>query len=222
MSDPATGPTTGPDRPDDVGWLGPERLLAFSDGVVAIALTLLILPLAELVPEAGEAGRSGLSVITENLAPIGSFVLSFVVIGRFWAAHHRVFNAAERVSSRLVWVNTAWLFTIVVLPFPTEMVGAFEDDPFTLRFYVLTLFVSSALLSVMTVMVRRSRTDADPAAPRHIATGSTASLFLVVFLVTLVAPQWGYWPLLLLLATNPLERLLGPVVDRRLNRTTGR
>ncbi|MEJ2887047.1 TMEM175 family protein [Actinomycetospora aeridis] len=199
-------------------WLGPERLLAFSDGVVAIALTLLVLPLAELVPEAGEAARSGLDVITGNLAPIGSFVLSFVVIARFWAAHHRVFDAATRVSPRLVWVNTVWLFTIVVLPFPTEMVGAFEDDPFTLRFYVLTLFVSSALLSVMTIMVRRSL-DTAPDTPRHIATGSTASLFLLVFLVTLVAPQFGYWPLLLLLATNPVERLLGPVLDRRLNRT---
>ncbi|GAA4941495.1 putative membrane protein [Actinomycetospora succinea] len=202
-------------------WLGPERLLAFSDGVVAIALTLLVLPLAELVPEAGEATRSGLSVITENLAPIGSFVLSFVVIARFWAAHHRVFNAATRVSPRLVWVNTVWLFTIVVLPFPTEMVGAFEDDPFTLRFYVFTLFVSSALLSVMTIMVRRSLESEDHRAPRHVATGSTASLFLLVFLVTLVAPQLGYWPLLLLLATNPVERLLGPVIDRRLNRARG-
>jgi uncharacterized membrane protein len=198
------------------GWLGKERLLAFSDGVVAIALTLLILPLAELVPEAPEAARSGLTIITDNLAPIGSFVLSFAVIARFWAAHHRVFDAAERVSPALVWINTAWLFTIVVVPFPTEMVGAFADDAFTLRFYVLTLFVSSALLSVMTVLVRRSL--AAPGAPRHVATGSTAALFLVVFVVTLVAPQWSYWPLLLLLATGPLERLLGPVIERRLNR----
>lgn len=199
-------------------WLGPERLLAFSDGVVAIALTLLVLPLAELVPEAQEATRSGLAVITDNLAPIGSFVLSFVVIARFWAAHHRVFDAAQRVSPRLVWVNTAWLFTIVVVPFPTEMVGAFEDDPFPLRFYVFTLFASSALLSIMAVMVRRSPAAA-PGAPRHNATGSTASLFLLVFVVTLVAPQWGYWPLLLLFATGPLERLLGPPLERRWNRT---
>jgi uncharacterized membrane protein len=208
---------TGPEPAQD--WLGPERLLAFSDGVVAIALTLLVLPLAELVPEAEEATHSGLEVITGNLAPIGSFVLSFVVIARFWAAHHRVFNAATRVGPRLVWVNTIWLFTIVVVPFPTEMVGSFEDDPFTLRFYVLTLFVSSALLSVMTVMVRRTLSDPDPHAPRHIYTGSTASLFGLVFVVTLVAPQLGYWPLLLLLLTNPLERLLGPVIDRRLNRS---
>jgi uncharacterized membrane protein len=203
-------------------WLGKDRLLAFSDGVVAIALTLLVLPLAELVPEAAQPARSGLTIVTDNLAPIGSFVLSFVVIARFWAAHHRVFDPARRVGRALVWVNTAWLFTIVVLPFPTEMIGAFSDDPFTLRFYVLTLFVSSALLAVITVLVRRSLVEEDHPAPRHVATGGTAALFLLVFLVTLVAPQWGYWPLLLLLATGPVERLLGPVIDRRLNRPTAR
>jgi uncharacterized membrane protein len=201
--------------PRDDGWLGKERLLAFSDGVVAIALTLLILPLAELVPETGEPAQSGLTIITDNLAPIGSFVLSFAVIARFWAVHHRIFDDAERVDRVLVRLNTLWLFSIVVLPFPTEMVGTFSDDPFTLRFYVGTLFVSSALLSAMTVAVRRT----SPPGARHATFGSTAGLLLVAFLATLVFPHWGYWPLLLLLASSPLERL-GPVIRRRLPRSS--
>jgi uncharacterized membrane protein len=210
----------GTGGPDGDG-LGPERLLAFSDGVVAIALTLLVLPLAELVPEGGEPTGSGLAIVTDNLAPIGSFVLSFAVIARFWAAHHRIFDDARRVSRRLVWVNTVWLFTIVVLPFPTEMVGAYSDDPFTLRFYVTTLFVSSALLTVMTVLVVRARAREGRPPLRNVATGGTALLLLVILVVTLAAPQWGYWPLLLLFATSPVERLLGPVVERRLTRTSG-
>ena len=200
---------TAPDRERDR--LGAERLLAFSDGVLAIALTLLVLPLAELVPEVADPARSGLPIITDNLAPIGSFVLSFAVIARFWAAHHRVFDDAPRVSPAVVWVNTAWLFTIVVLPFPTEMVGSFSDDPFTLRFYVGTLFVSSALLTVMTVLVERSRPRASA---RPTASGGTAGVLLLVFVVTLVAPQVGYWPLLLLFASSPAERLLRPLGER--------
>jgi uncharacterized membrane protein len=199
--------------------LGPERLLAFSDGVIAIALTLLVLPLAELVPEVAEPNRSGLGVITDNLAPIGSFVLSFAVIARFWAAHHRVFDDAPRVPPRVVWINTLWLFTIVVLPFPTEMLGTFTDDPFTLRFYVATLFASSALLTVMTVLVARSRPREERARRARKGSGGTVVLLLVIFVITLVAPGLGYWPLLLLFATSPLERLLGPVVERRLTRT---
>lgn len=208
MSDPAPEPP--PDR------LGPERLLAFSDGVVAIGLTLLVLPLADLVPDADEPHGSGLAIITENLAPIGSFALSFAVIARFWAAHHRVFDDAPRVSPRLVWINTLWLFTIVVLPFPTEMVGAFPADPFTLRFYVATLFASSALLTVMTFLVQRSRPLAERAVPQ--GSGGTGAVLLLVLIVTLVAPQLGYWPLLLLFLSGPAESLLAPRVGRLLRR----
>lgn len=206
----------GEDARDD--WLGPERLLAFSDGVVAIALTLLVLPLAELVPEAAEPRTSGLGILTDNLPAIGSFVLSFAVIARFWAAHHRVFDRARRVSHALVAVNTAWLFTIVVLPFPTEMIASFPEDPFTLRFYVATLFASSALLSVTAVLVRRTLPRDDAQGLRNTAAGGTAVLLLLVFVVTLVAPGLGYWPLLLLFLTSPLERVLGPLVERRLAR----
>lgn len=208
MSEPTPDP--------DPNRLGPERLLAFSDGVVAIALTLLILPLADLVPDAEQPARSGLTIITDNLAPIGSFVLSFAVIARFWAAHHRVFDDAPRVSPLVVWVNTLWLFSIVVLPFPTEMVGAFPDDPFTLRFYVGTLFVSSALLTIMTVLVERSRPSHAPTRPT--GSGATACLFLVAFVATLVAPGLSYWPLLLLFVAAPLERLLAPAFERRIRR----
>ncbi|MDD7937089.1 TMEM175 family protein [Actinomycetospora lutea] len=205
-----TGQEPGRDR------LGPERLLAFSDGVVAIGLTLLVLPLAELVPDTDQEGASALPIITDNLAPIGSFVLSFAVIARFWAAHHRVFDGAPRVSPLLVWVNTVWLFTIVVMPFPTEMVGSFPEDPFTLRLYVGTLFASSALLTVMTLLVQRAR----PPAERTVEHGSggTGAVLLVIFLVTLVAPGLGYWPLLLLFLTSPAERLLAPLVERGLRR----
>ena len=216
---------TDPDRPDreqgtgeSPDWLAPERLLAFSDGVVAIALTLLVLPLADLVPAAEEPTDSGLTLITDHLAPIGSFVLSFAVIARFWAGHHRLFNYAKRVTRTLVTWNTLWLFTIVVLPFPTEMVGRFPTDPFTLRFYVGTLFAGSALLSVMTVLVGRTLPVEERAPMRH-ATGGTAILLLLIFLVTLVAPGLGYWPLLLLFATAPVERLIGSIVERWLKDT---
>ena len=208
----------GSDTDGDVDGLGPERLLAFSDGVVAIGLTLLVLPLAELVPDAGEPQGSGLSIITDNLAPIGSFALSFAVIARFWAAHHRVFDDAPRVSPLVIWVNTVWLFTIVVMPFPTEMVGAFPEDPFTLHLYVGTLFASSALLTLMSVLVARSRPVHDRALARRAGSGSTAILLLVILAVTFAAPHWNYWPLLLLFATGPLERVLRPLVVRWLDR----
>ena len=81
---------------------GAERMVAFTDAAVAIALTLLVLPLVELVPEAAHAKEPASSVITHNLVPIGSFLLSFVVIARFWSVHHRLFGFASRLTPTLV------------------------------------------------------------------------------------------------------------------------
>jgi uncharacterized membrane protein len=106
------------------------------------------------------------------------------------------------------------LLTIVVLPVPTKMVGGFEDDPFTLRFYVGALFASSALLTVMSVLVGRSLDRAGRTAMDHAGGASTSFILLVVFVVTLVAPEAGYWPLLLLVLTFLFDRLLRPVIAR--------
>ncbi|GAA4770862.1 TMEM175 family protein [Actinomycetospora chibensis] len=220
MTDPEPIPDVDPDVDPDR--LGPERLLAFSDGVVAIALTLLILPLAELVPETAGPEATGLTVLRENLAPIGSFLLSFLVIGRFWAAHHRVFARARTASRALVQWNLAWLLTIVVLPFPTEMVGAYSEDPFTLRFYVGTLLVSAALLSWMTVLISRALGPAARAGLRDMSFGGTTLALVVVFAVTLVAPGLGYWPILLLFLSPVLDRLLRPLTRRVLTGSAGR
>ena len=198
---------------DAVGRLGPERLLAFSDGVVAIALTLLVLPLADLVPDRVEQGQSALPLLTENLTLIGSFLLSFVVIGRFWMVHHQLFDRVRHTTRALVWLNLAWLLTVVVLPFPTEMAGVYRDDPFTLRFYVATLFASSVLLSIMTVVVARAGA-AGPGFRHQPTTFVTPALLLVVLATTLVWSRAGYSLLFLL--------FLGPLVETVLRRRIGR
>jgi len=204
----------GGEMDQDAGRLAPERLLAFSDAVVAIAMTVLVLPLTELVPEVDQPHQSGLAIIEDNLADIGSFLVSFVVIARLWASHHRLFARATTASRALVWWNLAWLLTIVVLPVPTKMAGNFLDDPFTLRFYVGALFVSSALLAVLSVFVGRSLDPAGRAEMDHAGGASTSFILLVVFVVTLVAPEAGYWPLLLLVLTFLFDRLLRPVTAR--------
>lgn len=84
----------------------PERLVFFSDAVVAIALTLLVLPLTELVPEVvvAEHGRS-FEVVTDNQWQIYSFLLSFAVIARLRMGHHRLFEQVRAYSGPLLVVN---------------------------------------------------------------------------------------------------------------------
>ncbi|HEV7979968.1 TMEM175 family protein [Amycolatopsis sp.] len=76
----------------------PERLVFFSDAVVAIAMTLLILPLVDVIPElVAEHGKS-IEAITKNQWQIYGFLLSFAVISRFWIFHHHIFEQVKAYS----------------------------------------------------------------------------------------------------------------------------
>jgi uncharacterized membrane protein len=86
----------------------PDRLVLFTDAVVAIAITLLILPLVDLVNEPVEHPSQ---VITEHWDQIGGFVLSFAVIARFWLTHHRTFQHVRYYTPALVMWNILWVFT---------------------------------------------------------------------------------------------------------------
>jgi uncharacterized membrane protein len=132
----------------------PERLVFFSDAVVAIALTLLVLPLTGAVPDAVSRHTSAFQLITENQWQIFSFLLSFVVIARLWIVHHRLFEQVVAYNQRLIVLNLCWLLTIAVLPFPTEMAGAFGNDRFTVTFYIGTVLASKIFLFAMTVIIR--------------------------------------------------------------------
>ena len=133
-----------------------ERLVFFTDAVVAIALTLLVLPLVELVPEAARSGLGLRDLLQENLSEIGAFLLSFVVIFRFWWAHHQVFRHVSRLSRPVVLGNLVWLLSIAFLPWPTAIITAYDPSPGTVLLYVGTLVVSSGSLTVLGITVRRN------------------------------------------------------------------
>jgi uncharacterized membrane protein len=181
-----------------------DRMVAFTDAAVAIALTLLVLPLVDIVPEAYRSGEPANEVVTHNLAPIGSFLLSFVVIARFWSAHHRLFGYDHRLTRALVQLNLLWVLTIAVLPFPTEMVATFPGRVFVVPFYLGVLLVCSASLSTMTILMRRTAVQVgnDDGLPEGFVIGSLASTTTIVLalVVVLVFPSIGPWAFFILLA----------------------
>lgn len=101
---------------------GFDRLVNFSDAVVAIAITLLILPLVDTATELNDKTVSEL--LADNWVKLLVFVISFAVIGRFWLAHHRMYENIVGYDKPLLWANLFWLLTIVFLPFPTELIAA--------------------------------------------------------------------------------------------------
>jgi uncharacterized membrane protein len=108
----------GSDEPEALRNVG--RLTYFSDAVIAIAVTLLVLPLVEASSDRASSLRG---LLEESGGELFVFVLSFVVICRFWLVHHDMFRTLRTFDGRLFWFNALWLLSIVVLPYATESIG---------------------------------------------------------------------------------------------------
>lgn len=185
----------------------PDRLVLFTDAVVAIAITLLVLPLVESVSEHHE---TAFALVLDMKPRLLSFLLSFAVIARLWLVHHQTFEHVKAYNSTLMWVNMAWLFTIVVLPFPTGMVGEneYSDDHFTRSLYVGAILATSLVQLVLILIVHHSKelgSEENPLRSDTVVGAATASgLLFVAFLLTIFVPVVGYFSLLLLFLSRPV------------------
>jgi uncharacterized membrane protein len=101
---------------------GVARLEAFSDGVFAIAITLLVLGI-----EIPDVSNGGLNAALDDLVPDSiAYFIGFAVIGIFWINHHAFFGEVERHDSRLLWSNLLFLSLIAAMPFSTGLIGEFS------------------------------------------------------------------------------------------------
>lgn len=196
-----------------------ERAKAFADAVVAIAMTLLILPLMESISVAGSESISAPEWFAEHDAQLVSFVLSFAIIAMFWITHHRMFAHVQRVSGRLLWLTMAWLLTIVWLPVATAMSSEFDPSELLVRLVYIGSMLVTSLLMLVTRLYLRSHPDLLDADPQHLTRGlsallATTLLFAVALAVSLLIPQSAYYPLIALLLTAPVARLFHPLVRR--------
>jgi uncharacterized membrane protein len=179
---------------------GAERLIMFSDAVVAIAATLLILPLVDTASNIGR--RSVEQLLSDDWHALFAFGLSFVVIYRFWLLHHTIYEHVERYSVALAWTNGLWLLSIIFLPFPTELLGAELGTPVIgVGLYIGTMVVATAANLGTQWILRRSPELLAPGTP-HVAIAPTAYAFVamgVAFVIAITVPRIGLLALLLLL-----------------------
>jgi uncharacterized membrane protein len=127
-----------------------DRLVNFSDAVFAIAITRLALDV-RLPNIDSVAARPPLAPQLVVLAPsLFAFTLSFVVIGGYWVAHHRLFKFVERYDTRLLWLNLLTLFCIALLPFPTQVIAKYGDTVLGVEIYAGAMTLTG--LSVLATM----------------------------------------------------------------------
>lgn len=124
-----------------------ERVVFFSDAVFAIAITLLIIELR--VP----AGIEGDVIANLQRGIIGgqmlSFIISFLVIGTYWVAHHRHFKYIKRYDHRLIWLNLFFLMSVVFLPFVTSVIGEFGNQAGAVALYAISVSITGFTLVLL-------------------------------------------------------------------------
>lgn len=201
--------------------LSAERLKAFEDAVVAIAMTLLILPLLENVSEFARENKTALEYVQSENKQLFSFALSFLIIAVFWMNHHRVFDRVEKATNALVWLQVGWMFTIVWLPVSTAMLGVMATDATQKLLYIGALLASS-LLMLATRLYLRHHPELHRIAPESLRRGLIAeivmsSLFAVALVIAVLVPDIGYAAMFLLLLAGPAQAIVARRGDARRN-----
>lgn len=126
-----------------------ERLLAFSDGVIAIIITIMVLELK--VPH----GATLADLV--KLAPVFvSYVLSFLHVAIYWNNHHHMLHTVETVDGMTLWANTHLLFWLSLMPFATAWMGENSFAPLPVAVYGVTLLLSAIAYAILQwVLIRR-------------------------------------------------------------------
>lgn len=103
-----------------------DRLVNFTDAIVAVAITVLVLPIVDLRPKAGE--ETVWKVISDNSGQLITFVFTFIIVAVLWRIHNRIFSRLDGFDGTTFWLNLIWLLLIVLLPWSSLMYGTGMDS----------------------------------------------------------------------------------------------
>jgi uncharacterized membrane protein len=184
------------------------RLEAFSDGVLAIIITIMVL---ELRPPEGTT----LEALKPLIPVFISYVLSFAVVGIYWNNHHHLFQAVRVVNGRVLWANLLLLFSLSLLPFGTAWMGEHEFASVPVAAYGVILLGAAMAYFVLVQALLRAQPDDAPLATaigRDTKGKLSPVLYAVAIPVALVAP-------LLAFAVYVFVALIWIVPDTRIERT---
>ncbi|MFZ1084877.1 MAG: TMEM175 family protein [Terracidiphilus sp.] len=157
--------------------LSPARLEAFSDGVIAVIITIMVLELKVPAPD----GMAGLIVV---LPTIFLYLLTFLQIGIYWVNHHYLVDEVETVSHGILWANLVFLFCLSLFPFATDWIGVKGLSPFT-----TALYAAVSIFPGLGYMALWSQVRLQSEAPAHASWGkqiASVSLYLAAIPV-------AYW-----------------------------
>ncbi len=190
--------------------MGKERIEAFSDGVIAILITIMVL---ELRPPAGTDLASLLPLIPIFL----SYVLSFVFLAIYWNNHHHLFQVVQRVNGRVLWMNMHLLFWLSLISFATAWVGEDNFASWPVALYGVVLFMAGGAyyLLVRSLLVLHAPDSALAlAVSNNFKEKSSLIIYAVAIPVAFIAPGLSF-------ALYALVAVIWFIPDRRIEKVIG-
>jgi len=161
--------------------LSPDRLEAFSDGVIAVIITIMVLELKLPVQD----GLVGLRLV---LPTVFLYLLTFVQIGIYWVNHHYLIDEAETVSHGMLWSNLIFLFCLSLFPFATDWIGIKGLSHFSAALYAAVSLLPAVSYTALWIRVRPQS-----AVPPHASWGK---MIVSLCLYLTAIPVAYLWPLL--------------------------
>lgn len=172
------------------------RLVAFSDGVMAVAITLLVLNIE--TPDVADEDLG--EALVDLLPSLAAYVLAFALVGRFWVVHHNIFEAFERLDGRLMGLNLVFLMLIALIPFATDLLDAYGREALAAATFGAVLGLVAFTNWVMIAyglrrgLVHEERRDATAPFGSPVALGFTLVFVLSVPIAFVSVPvAWALW-----------------------------
>jgi uncharacterized membrane protein len=188
-----------------------NRLEAFSDGVLAIIITIMVLELR--APEESSA-RALLPLIPH----VCSYVLSFVYLGIYWNNHHHMFQATEKISGGVLWANLHLLFWLSLFPFVTDWMGETRVAETPTICYGVVLFMAAIAYYILQMVIIRGQ-GYDSRLARAIGADVKGKLSPVLYAAAIVM---AFFHPAISAAVYVIVALMWLVPDRRIERTIAR
>jgi uncharacterized membrane protein len=184
-----------------------SRLEAFSDGVLAIIITIMVLELH--IPRGGDLAA------LQPFAPIFlCYVLSFIFVGIYWNNHHHMFHAVRRISGGALWANLHLLFWLSLLPVVTGWMGANDFSALPTAFYGVILLMSGTAYVIL-AQVLIAAEGRESLLKKAIGKDRKGRISLVVYMLAIPIAFWYRW---ISQAAYVLVALMWLVPDRRIER----
>ena len=187
-----------------------SRLEAFSDGVIAIVITIMVL---ELRPPGG----TGLADLLPLAGKLSSYLLSFVFLAIYWNNHHHLLHAVQRVDGRVLWANVHLLFWLSLIPFVTAWMGEHDAAPVPVAVYGAVLLLAALAYFLLTRALLALH-PADSTLARALGQDWKGKASVVAYAAAIPLAAASRWTAIAIYVAVALVWL---VPDRRIERTLG-